>query len=238
MRSIRLVSIALAAAVLTAVPPAPALASATSASASARAGRVLAVGSRGGAVRALQVRLGLPADGIFGRRTARAVKRFQRRRKLPVTGRVDAATRTALGLDQPAGGAPPSTGGTASPDDVVTMVDAVRSALGRRYRAGASGPDEFDCSGLTAWAAQVAGLELPRSSFAQYQVGEAVAREAIVSGDLVFFDSAGPGASDVAIATSATTVISATTHGVREHPIFGAYWGEHYVGARRIAQDG
>ena len=47
-------------------------------------------------------------------------------------------------------------------------------------------------------------------------------------------DANGPGASHVGIATSASTVISATTHGVREHAIGGDYWGTHYYGARRF----
>ena len=59
-------------------------------------------------------------------------------------------------------------------------------------------------------------------------------KEEIVAGDLVYFDAAGPGASHVAIATSNSTAISATTRGVMEHPIGGSYWGAHYVGARRM----
>ena len=50
----------------------------------------------------------------------------------------------------------------------------------------------------------------------------------------VFFNANGPGASHVGIATSNSTVISATTHGVREHAISDSYWGSHYVGARRV----
>ena len=65
-------------------------------------------------------------------------------------------------------------------------------------------------------------------------MGVHVDQAAIQAGDLVFFDANGPGASHVAIATSATTAISATTHGVREHSITGPYWGEHYFGARRV----
>jgi hypothetical protein len=38
----------------------------------------------------------------------------------------------------------------------------------------------------------------------------------------------------VGIATGPDSVISATLHGVLEHTIFGAYWGAHYVGARRL----
>jgi cell wall-associated NlpC family hydrolase len=57
----------------------------------------------------------------------------------------------------------------------------------------------------------------------------------IQAGDLVFFDTAGAGASDVGIAVSADTVVSATTHGVMTHPISTGYWGSRFVGARRLA---
>jgi cell wall-associated NlpC family hydrolase len=55
----------------------------------------------------------------------------------------------------------------------------------------------------------------------------------VQAGDLVFFNANGPGASHVGIATSNSTAISATTHGVMEHSISDSYWGSHYVGARR-----
>jgi cell wall-associated NlpC family hydrolase len=186
------------------------------------AARTLTVGSRGKAVKAVQVRLGLPADGIYGKATARAVRHFQRRAGLPVTGAVDTATRDAL--------FPPTSGGTAPG----SMDEAVRAALGKPYRAGAAGPDAFDCSGLVVWAAAAAGIDLPRSSYAQYKTGTPVDRADIAPGDLVFFDTNGSGASDVGIAVGPDAAISATTHGVRDHSISGAYWGEHYVGARRL----
>ena len=47
--------------------------------------------------------------------------------------------------------------------------------------------------------------------------------------------TAGPGASHVGIATSATTAISATSSGgVMEHSTTDDYWGSAYVTARRI----
>ena len=61
-----------------------------------------------------------------------------------------------------------------------------------------------------------------------------MARGDVRPGDLVFFSTAGPGASHVGIATSATTVVSATNGGVMEHSTRDAYWGGHYVGARRL----
>lgn len=79
-----------------------------------------------------------------------------------------------------------------------------------------------------------AGITVPRTSYSQFATGTSVPRGSIQAGDLVFFDTSGPGASDVGIATGATTVVSATTHGVMTHPLNSGYWGTHYVGARRI----
>jgi peptidoglycan hydrolase-like protein with peptidoglycan-binding domain len=58
---------------------------------------VLRNGSRGNAVRALQVALAIkPFDGEFGPITLKAVKAFQASRHLPATGVVDAATWVAV----------------------------------------------------------------------------------------------------------------------------------------------
>ena len=82
---------------------------------------------------------------------------------------------------------------------------------------GATGPGAFDCSGLTTYAFQRAGVALPRTSQAQYGVGKAVERDEIRAGDLVFFSTNGPGASHVGVATGRGTVVSATSSGVMEH---------------------
>src|SRR5215213_9380386 len=64
--------------------------------------RTLHKGSRGSDVITLQRVLGMkgyavgPADGVFGPRTKRAVKRFQRRRGLAADGRVGPLTTHAL----------------------------------------------------------------------------------------------------------------------------------------------
>jgi hypothetical protein len=55
-------------------------------------------GDRGEAVQQIQSSLGVPADGVFGPITERAVKRFQRRHGLVVDGIVGPQTRGALGL--------------------------------------------------------------------------------------------------------------------------------------------
>ena len=55
-------------------------------------------GDRGPAVKAVQRRLGLHADGVFGRITHRSVKRFQKRRDLEADGVVGPLTRKAMRL--------------------------------------------------------------------------------------------------------------------------------------------
>jgi cell wall-associated NlpC family hydrolase len=71
---------------------------------------------------------------------------------------------------------------------------AVRVALaqlGAPYRWGATGPNEFDCSGLMSFAYSAAGAPIPRTSRTQYaalaQAGRSVAMNALLPGDLVFF---------------------------------------------------
>jgi cell wall-associated NlpC family hydrolase len=181
---------------------------------------------------AAQRKLGITADGIVGPQTRAAVSAFERENGLPVDGRLDTAVLQKLGVGSTtspaAAPAQPAAG-------VATAVAAARSKIGSPYQSGATGPSAFDCSGLVVWSMHKAGISLPRTSFDQYRTGTAVSRSQIQSGDLVFFNTAGAGASDVGIATGPTTVVSATTHGVKEHAIFDSYWGSHFVGARRIS---
>ncbi|WP_369212728.1 C40 family peptidase [Streptomyces flavofungini] len=62
-------------------------------------------------------------------------------------------------------------------------------ALGSPYVWGATGPDAFDCSGLTQAAYRAAGVSLPRTTYAQIAAGDRVPRSALRPGDLVFFYS-------------------------------------------------
>jgi hypothetical protein len=59
---------------------------------------VLRKGDRGRAVKAVQRKLRVTADGVFGPQTHRAVKRFQRRKGLTVDGIVGPQTRRQLKL--------------------------------------------------------------------------------------------------------------------------------------------
>ncbi|HSD77044.1 MAG TPA: peptidoglycan-binding protein [Solirubrobacteraceae bacterium] len=191
-----------------------------------------------GVARAMQRALGVAADGVVGPRTIAAVRAFQAAHGLTVDGVPGPATLRALGVSGPAA-APRTTSGTttfsAPGSGAQAAVSAAMSKIGAPYRYGATGPSSFDCSGLVTWAMRQAGISVPRTSFAQYGIGTRVSSGQIQAGDLVFFDTAGPGASDVGLATSPTSAVSATTHGVMVHPILSGYWGSHFVGARRVA---
>ena len=98
-------------------------------------GQSLKVGDRGSAVAAVQRRLGISADGVFGPATQRAVKRFQRRRGLAADGVVGPNTAAALGVSLPTGAAP------SSADRSLTGVSGSNRALLRRIAACESGGD-------------------------------------------------------------------------------------------------
>jgi hypothetical protein len=74
------------------------LAAAGAVAAEAPPAKILKRGSHGSLVMSLQQALGIPADGIFGPATKRAVKRFQRRSGLVVDGIAGPATLGALGI--------------------------------------------------------------------------------------------------------------------------------------------
>jgi len=213
--------------------------------------------------KSVQRRVGVKADGAIGARTRAAIARYQSRKRLTRTGKPNLQTLRAMHLSfataierklaaaqtkakaPKVGAAPepettdttePAAPAGATPSAVALQaVEAARAQIGTPYRSAGTKPGGFDCSGLTMWAFDQVGVALPRTSFDQFEAGTPVARADIVAGDLVFFATDGDGASHVGIATSATTAISSTSHGVREHEIFDDYWGAAYVGARRVA---
>lgn len=67
------------------------------------------------------------------------------------------------------------------------VVDAAMSKRGAAYVYGATGPNNFDCSGLVQWAYAQAGKSIPRISSAQIYGGTPVSLDALQPGDIVGF---------------------------------------------------
>jgi cell wall-associated NlpC family hydrolase len=85
-----------------------------------------------------------------------------------------------------------------------------RKQLGDRYRYRATGPNAWDCSGLTGGAWKAAGVRIPRTSQAQFRFGRKVAKSNLRAGDLVFFYS---GISHVGLYVGNGTIIHASRPG-------------------------
>ncbi len=108
-------------------------------------------------------------------------------------------------------------------------VAEARRQIGKPYVWGATGPDSFDCSGLTGWSWRAAGVILPRTSRQQYAAGVKVSRSALQPGDLVYFGSP---IYHVAIYVGGNTMISAPQPGdVVKYQSLGAF--SDYAGATR-----
>ncbi|GAB3072678.1 C40 family peptidase [Pedococcus soli] len=80
---------------------------------------------------------------------------------------------------------PPSSGG------VSAVIAYAQAQLGKPYQWGATGPDSFDCSGLTMRAWQQAGVNLSHYTGAQWSETSRVAISDLRPGDLVFYGSSG-----------------------------------------------
>ena len=87
-------------------------------------------------------------------------------------------------------------------------VRAALSRLGRPYVWGATGPDQFDCSGLTQWSYARAGIHLDRTTYQQIYDGVPVPRSQVRPGDLVF-----PTAGHVQLAIGNNLVVEAPHSG-------------------------
>jgi cell wall-associated NlpC family hydrolase len=115
------------------------------------------------------------------------------------------------------------------------LVAFARKQIGDPYRAGRSGPDAFDCSGLVRYVyKEVTGKSLPHYSKAQYQQVQKIKRKNAQPGDLVFFFQGG--AHHVGIYIGKGKMIDApnTRKNVRVSPITGSWWGRSYTGMGRM----
>jgi cell wall-associated NlpC family hydrolase len=101
----------------------------------------------------------------------------------------EAAAREAAQRQAASASTPTSTSTSTSPTtDAEQAIAYARAQIGKPYQWGASGPDSFDCSGLTMAAYASAGVTIPRTSREQWTIGTHVdSMSDLVPGDLVFY---------------------------------------------------
>lgn len=115
------------------------------------------------------------------------------------------------------------------------VVNYAYNFLGKPYVYGASGPNAFDCSGLTSYVFRQLGVNLPRTSSSQFGVGMKVSRENLQPGDLVFFNTYSS-ISHVGIYIGGGEFIHASSTGkpVMISNLNEGYYNSRYAGARRV----
>lgn len=135
--------------------------------------------------------------------------------------------------------------GATQPASSQSYLDSVReiifyslSMVGINYRWGGTSPQTgFDCSGLVSHVfRQIAGLVLPRDSYAMARLGKSIDFDELKPGDLVFFNTMKRPFSHVGIYVGDKRFIHAPTKGktVQVVDMTESYWSTRYNGARRI----
>lgn len=117
------------------------------------------------------------------------------------------------------------------------VVNYALSLQGAPYHYGSDNPEEgFDCSGFVHHVYQHQGINLPRTTEELATSLTPVEKDALHSGDLVFFDTNGKTFSHVGLYVDNDNFIhapSARTGKVLVSSLKNNYWQQHFVGVRR-----
>ena len=117
--------------------------------------------------------------------------------------------------------------------------------IGTPYVWGGSTPRGFDCSGFVQYVFRQHGIELPRTSRQQAQVGQSVSPSAgaLEVGDLMFFATDGQRIDHIAIYAGDDEIIhsSSSGGGVGYDNLYskrGRWFLDHHVRTRRVIENG
>ena len=192
----------------------------------------LMVGDKGWKVKVAQQKLNVigintEITGSFSANTEKALKDFQQKYKLKVTGLLDDATyqkviNAAFEKEGIRG---------VSGKEIITTAAKYK---GVPYKFGGTTPKAFDCSGYVQYVFAQHKAKLPRMADAQCLEGIFVLKKDLKEGDLVFFTTYEPGASHVGIYAGKDKFWNASSHGVMLSSLKEKYWSERYYGARRV----
>ena len=128
-----------------------------------------------------------------------------------------------------------------SDSDREGVIGTAMSRLGTRYRWGGTTPAGFDCSGFTGYVYSRNGKSLPRTASEQSKHGQAVSRDSLKKGDLVFFKTTrSDRVSHVGIYVGDGKFVHASSGGgrVRVNNLSDDYYSKRFAGARRVAGGG
>jgi cell wall-associated NlpC family hydrolase len=134
------------------------------------------------------------------------------------------AAQSSTSSSSGSSGSQPSFPKVAASGAAAKAVAFAKAQVGEPYQFGGTGPGAWDCSGLTMVAWAQAGVSLPHSSAAQYDVTRHISAGELQPGDLIFYYSP---ISHVAISVGGGMQVAATHTGdfVRLQPLHSGIVG-------------
>lgn len=117
-----------------------------------------------------------------------------------------------------------------------------KNQVGKEYVLNASGPDEFDCSGLVYYVLNECGIAVDRKDCAGYAQnadwGKIESLGDVKAGDILFFCGEDGKIRHAGIAVSSKNMIDASSshRKVAERGFQTRYWKEHFAFARRVVE--
>lgn len=117
-----------------------------------------------------------------------------------------------------------------APSQVQNIIEYAYKFIGTPYVWGATGPSSFDCSGFVQYVYKKFGINLPRTTYEQINIGTPISRSDLQPGDLVFEFGTSSSPEHVGIYVGNGEIINAVKPGVGV-AVSKIY---NFVGARRI----
>lgn len=120
---------------------------------------------------------------------------------------------------------------------ITNLSEQQRNWRGTRYRLGGTSRKGVDCSGfMQVTFRELFGIQLPRMTVDQAKMGVRVPRNAIQTGDLVFFNTGrGPNGKHVGVYVKEGQFLHASTKGgVIYSSLSAPYWSRTFWQARRL----
>lgn len=116
------------------------------------------------------------------------------------------------------------------------LISNAKTHLGSPYLFGGTSHEGFDCSGFSQVVFKQTGIDIPRTTGEQFEMGTSVKKEDLQKGDLIFFETIRKGPSHLGIYIGDNKFIhSSSSKGVAISKLDDPYyWGSRYLGARRV----
>jgi cell wall-associated NlpC family hydrolase len=126
------------------------------------------------------------AQALLDKLTAQQKKELEAARAAAAAQQATTQTDTSRSTTRTTTVTAPASGGS---DRARIAMNFALSQVGKGYARGGTGPNVYDCSGLTSVSFAQAGVGLPRTSQSQFGVGTPVSLANLAPGDLVFYYS-------------------------------------------------